>query len=131
MEENTQQEVQPTPVEDVEETYTPPAPITEEVVEVTASEEPVAQEQPASEAPKLKVGDRVRIFIDPPAGTPQEGTVRVVQDVPGKTLGVELDHFTDRCHALDGLVEERVDETRGVVVGKGWWTREENVEVLQ
>ncbi len=129
MEENMQQEVQPTPVE---ETYTMPVPATEETVEdtTTASEETASESQTAPE-PKLKVGDRVRLFIDPPAGTPQEGTVRVVQDVPGKTIGVELDHFTDRCHALDGLVEERVDETRGVVVGKGWWTREENVEVIQ
>lgn len=78
----------------------------------------------------LKVGDHVRLIIDPPNGVVCEGTVRVIQDQPGKRVGIELDHFTDYAHSLDGLVEERVDESRGLTVGKGWWTLPENVEVL-
>lgn len=78
---------------------------------------------------QFQIGDRVRIFLDPPGGQEiTEGTIRVIQDEPGKLIGVELDHFTDRCHSLDGVVEERTDEVRGIVVGKGWWTRPENIE---
>lgn len=78
---------------------------------------------------KLKVGDKVRIIIDPPAGIPQTGTVKVVQNKPGKMVGVELDHLADYGHSLDGLVEERVDASRNITVGKGWWTLPENVEL--
>jgi hypothetical protein len=77
---------------------------------------------------KIKKGQRVRIVIDPPNGFAAQGTVRVVQDKPGKKIGVELDQLTDRCHSLDGLVEERVDPVRGVTVGKGYWTLPENLE---
>lgn len=80
---------------------------------------------------KITKGTRVRIVIDPPNGQAAEGTVVVLGKEPGKAVGVELDRLTDRCHSLDGLVEERVDETRGVTVGKGYWTLPENVEVLQ
>lgn len=79
---------------------------------------------------ELKQGDRVRVVIDPPNGVVCEGTVKVVQDVPGKKVGVELDRLTDRCHSLDGLVEERTDEVRGITVGKGWWSLPENLEVV-
>ena len=79
---------------------------------------------------ELKKGQRVRIILDPPNGVPAEGIVRVIADVPGKRVGVELDHFTDYAHSLDGIVEERTDLVRRITVGKGWWTLEENVEIL-
>ena len=79
---------------------------------------------------KLVTQQRVRIIIDPPGGTPVEGIVRVIQDVPGKKVGVELDHFTDYAHSLDGLVDEKTDPVRGITIGKGWWTLEENLEIL-
>jgi hypothetical protein len=73
---------------------------------------------------------RVRIIIDSPGGVPSEGIVRVIQKVPGKRVGVELDHFTDYAHSLDGIVEEKTDPVRRITVGKGWWTSEENLEIL-
>jgi hypothetical protein len=79
---------------------------------------------------QLEIGQRVRIIIGPPNGMITEGVVRVIQDVPGKTVGIELDHFTDYCHSLDGLVEEKVDPVRGITIGKGWWTLEDNLEIL-
>jgi hypothetical protein len=79
---------------------------------------------------KLALEQRVRIIIDPPGGAACEGIVRVIQDVPGKMVGVELDHFTDYAHSLDQLVEEKVDPVRGITIGKGWWTLEENLEIL-
>ena len=81
-------------------------------------------------ATKLTVEQRVRIIIGPPGGIPVEGIVRVIQDEPGKMVGVELDHFTDYAHSLDQLVEEKIDPVRGITVGKGWWTLEENLEIL-
>lgn len=79
---------------------------------------------------QLTTGQRVRIIIDPPAGTPAEGVIRIIQDEPGKEVGVELDRLTDGAHSLDGLVEERTDPVRGITVGKGWWTVAENLEIL-
>ena len=78
----------------------------------------------------LSIGDKVKILIDPPGGIPVEGIVRVIQDKPGKLVGVETGHLVDYGHSLDRLVEERTDPVRGITVGKGWWTIEENVEVL-
>jgi hypothetical protein len=79
----------------------------------------------------LRIGQRVRIIIDPPGQAAMaDGTVRVIQEEPGKKVGVELDRFADYAHSLDGLVEERVDTNRNITVGKGWWTKEENVEVI-
>ena len=79
---------------------------------------------------KLQLEQRVKIIIDPPNGIPTEGIVRVIQDEPGKMIGVELDHFTDYAHSLDGVVEEKIDPVRGITIGKGWWTLEENLEIL-
>jgi hypothetical protein len=79
---------------------------------------------------QLTTEQRVKIIIDPPGGVPVEGIVRVIQDDPGKKVGVELDHFTDYAHSLDGLVEEKIDPVRGITIGKGWWTLEENLEIL-
>ncbi len=79
---------------------------------------------------KLQLEQRVKIIIDPPNGIPCEGIVRVIQDEPGKMVGVELDHFTDYAHSLDGVVEEKIDPVRGITIGKGWWTLEENLEIL-
>ncbi len=78
----------------------------------------------------LSIGQRVRIIIDPPGGETAEGIIRVIQDEPGKRVGVELDHFTDYAHSLDQLLEERTDPVRGITVGKGWWTLAENIEIL-
>lgn len=78
----------------------------------------------------LTLGQRVRIIIDPPGGIPVEGTIKVIQDIPGKLIGIELDRFADYAHSLDKLVEERTDPVRGITLGKGWWTLEENLEVI-
>lgn len=80
----------------------------------------------------LTIGQRVRIIIDPPGGvTGLEGVIKVLQeDVPGKSIGVELDHFADYAHSLDKQVEERSDPVRGITIGKGWWTLKENLEIL-
>lgn len=78
----------------------------------------------------LAIGNKVKIIIDPPGGTPTAGVIRVLQNVPGKTIGVELDHFTDFAHSLDKRVEEKIDPVRNITVGKGWWTRKENVEII-
>jgi len=78
----------------------------------------------------LAEGSRVRIIIGPPNGITVEGIVRVIQDVPGKMVGVELDNFTDYAHSLDGMVEEKVDPIRGITVGKGWWTTQDDIEIL-
>lgn len=77
----------------------------------------------------LKEGDRVTILVDTPEGHPVKGTVRVVQDKAGKTVGVELDDYTVYGHSLDGLVDEREQGSGLPVVGKGWWTTEDNVDV--
>ena len=79
---------------------------------------------------KIMLETRVRIIIDPPGGIPIEGIVRIIQDEPGKKIGVELDHFSDFAHSLDQRVEERTDPVRGITVGKGWWTIEDNLEIL-
>jgi hypothetical protein len=67
--------------------------------------------------------------VNTPEGHPVKGTVRVVQDEPGKKVGVELDDYTVYGHSLDGLVDEREQGENLPVVGKGWWTTEDNVEV--
>lgn len=79
---------------------------------------------------KLELGVRVRIIIGPPGDMPVEGIVRVIQEEPGKKVGIELDHFTDYAHSLDQRLEEKTDPVRGITVGKGWWTTEENIEIL-
>jgi len=82
----------------------------------------------------LKVGDKVNILVDTPQGVPVSGVVKVVQEEAGKTIGVELDEYTPYAHSLDGLVDEREQpgaaEQNLPVVGKGWWTTEDNVEKL-
>jgi hypothetical protein len=80
-------------------------------------------------ASKLKKGDRVTVLTGTPEGHPVKGTVKVVQDVPGKKVGVELDDYTLYAHGLDGLVDEREQDGGLPVVGKGWWTTEDDVEV--
>lgn len=82
-----------------------------------------------SELSSLNVGDRVTILVDTPEDRPVKGTVRVVQDEPGKKVGVELDDYTVYAHSLDGLVDEREQGENLPVVGKGWWTTEDNVSV--
>lgn len=77
----------------------------------------------------LTVGDRVTILVDTPEGHPVKGTVKVVQEEVGKTVGVELDDYTVYGHSLDGLVDEREQGGGLPVVGKGWWTTEDNVDV--
>lgn len=77
----------------------------------------------------LKEGDRVNILVDTPEGHPVKGTVKVVQKEVGKTVGVELDDYTVYGHSLDGLVDEREQGGGLPVVGKGWWTTEDNVDV--
>lgn len=78
----------------------------------------------------LSVGDRVTILVGTPEGHPVQGTVLVVQEEAGKKVGVELDEYTVYGHSLDGLVDEREQGGGLPVVGKGWWTIEEDVEVI-
>lgn len=85
----------------------------------------------ASEAQgSVAEGDRVSILVDTPEGRPLTGTVLVVQDEAGKRVGVELDDYTVYGHSLDGRVDEREQGDGQPVVGKGWWTTEENVQKL-
>lgn len=77
----------------------------------------------------VKEGDRVTILVDTPEGRPVKGTVVVVQDEVGKQVGVELDDYTAYAHSLDGLVDEREQGSGLPVIGKGWWTLEDNIEV--
>ncbi len=77
----------------------------------------------------VQEGDRVTILVNTPEGHPVKGTVVVVQDEVGKNIGVELDDYTVYGHSLDGLVDEREQGGDLPVVGKGWWTREEEVDV--
>lgn len=80
----------------------------------------------------LAVGDRVRVLIDTPNDEPIEGTIVVLQDKPGKHVGVELDNYTATGHSLDGKLtdKEKTDPETGVTYGRGWWTLEDSVEVL-
>lgn len=90
------------------------------------------QEQAAqrtAEAPSVKEGDRVTILVDTPQGQPVKGTVRVVNEEGGHQVGVELDEYVAYGHSLEGLVDEREQGGDLPVIGKGWWTRPENVEV--
>lgn len=77
----------------------------------------------------LKEGDKVTILVGTPEGHPVHGTVRVVQDVPGKKVGVELDEYAPYAHSLDGLVDEREQGDDLPVIGKGWWTLEQDVQI--
>lgn len=81
---------------------------------------------------KYKEGDKVVILTDTPEGRPVKGTIKVVQDEVGKKIGVELDEWTPYAHSLDGLVEEKEQpgaaEQNLPVIGKGWWTNEENID---
>jgi hypothetical protein len=77
----------------------------------------------------VQVGDRVTILVDTPEGHPVKGTVVVVQEEAGKQIGVELDEYALYGHGLDGLVDEREQGGGLPVVGKGWWTLEDNVDV--
>lgn len=76
----------------------------------------------------LKEGDRVTILTNTPQGFPVKGTVKVVQKEAGKTVGVELDDYTVYGHSLDGTVDEREQGGGLPVIGKGWWTSEDNVD---
>lgn len=80
----------------------------------------------------IKVGDRVRVLVDTPDNSPVDGEVVVVQEDAGKHIGVKLDNYVAGGHTLDNKLEEKekTDAQAGVTYGKGWWTREENVEVL-
>lgn len=83
-----------------------------------------------SQSSSLKEGDRVNVLVDTPEGHPVKGTVKVVQDEVGKKVGVELDDYTVYGHSLDGQVDEREQGGGLPVVGKGWWTTEDNVEKI-
>lgn len=81
----------------------------------------------------LAVGDRVTILVDTPEGRPVNGTVRVLNNPeqhPGQEVGVELDDYVTYGHSLEGVVDEREQGGGAPVIGKGWWTRPENVEKL-
>jgi hypothetical protein len=77
----------------------------------------------------LSEGDRVTILVGTPEGHPVMKKGGVVQDEVGKKVGVELDDYTVYGHSLDGLVDEREQGGGLPVVGKGWWTTEEDVDL--
>ena len=79
---------------------------------------------------EFAVGDRVTLVTDTPEGRPVKGTVVVVNDAkedPGHQVGVELDDYVATGHSLEGLVDEREQGDGEPVIGKGWWTRPENL----
>lgn len=78
---------------------------------------------------QVNEGDRVTILVGTPNNVPVKGTVRVVQDEAGKKVGVELDEYTAYAHSLDGVVDEREQGDGLPVIGKGWWTTEDNIQV--
>jgi hypothetical protein len=83
------------------------------------------------EADSLQLGDRVTILVNTPEGRPVQGTVRVLNDVkedPGHQVGVELDDYVVYGHSLEGVVDEREQGSDQPVIGKGWWTRPEDIE---
>jgi len=85
---------------------------------------------PTPEVPEhnFLVGQRVTLVVDSPTGAPATGIIRVVQSEVGKLIGVELDEWINYAHSLDGAIEaEKYDESANIVVGKGWWTRPENI----
>lgn len=78
----------------------------------------------------IKLNDKVKIIIGTPEGKPVTGAIKVLQNKPGKRVGVELDELAPYGHSLDGKVEERYDPTRNITLGKGWWTLEGNIEPI-
>jgi len=78
----------------------------------------------------MNIGDKVTILIDTPGDEPIEGTIKIVQKKTGKLIGVELDAWTKYAHSLDGILEEKED-AGGFTIGRGWWTRPENIEVKE
>lgn len=87
----------------------------------------------AKDANSLAVGDRVTILVNTPEGRPVTGTVRVLnsyEDDPGHQVGVELDDYVAFGHSLEGVVDEREQGGNLPTIGKGWWTRPEDVDKL-
>jgi len=78
-----------------------------------------------------KVGDKVMILTNTPEGHPVTGTVKIIQEEAGKVVGVELDEYTVYGHSLDGLVDEREQGGDLPVIGKGWWTNHDNVQIQE
>lgn len=70
----------------------------------------------------LKIGQKVKIVVDPPDGGSVEGVVKIIQNIPGKQVGVQLSQPVAFGNTLDGLITGNP--------GQGWWTREENIEIL-
>lgn len=85
-----------------------------------------------ADEPKFKVGDRVRIFTHTLTGEPMDGTIRVLNQEPGKLIGVEFDNSVAWGLSLDGLLdEEKNDPASGVRYGKGMWTHPNHIEKLE
>jgi hypothetical protein len=71
---------------------------------------------------ELSVGIRVKVYDAPDC--PREAQVVAVNDeeeTPGKFIGVQFDQHVPVAHECDGLCEK----------GYGWWTRPENVSVIE
>jgi len=87
----------------------------------------------ADQPSKMKEGQRVRILIGGPLDQVVDGTVRVVQDKPGKKVGVELDNYAETAHTLDDALDVplKTDEATGRSFGKGWWTLDDHCELLE
>lgn len=71
---------------------------------------------------ELSVGIRVKVYDAPDC--PREAEVIAVNEEaenPGKFIGVQFDQHVPVAHECDGLCEK----------GYGWWTRPENVSVIE
>ena len=100
---------------------------------LTQDQQQAAAAEVEANAETFAVGDRVTIVTDTPNGQPLKGTVRVVnsaEENPGQQIGIELDEWTATAHSLEGVVEEREQGGDLPVIGKGWWTRPENLDKL-
>jgi len=74
----------------------------------------------------LIVGDKVQVLVDSP-----QATVAVIQDVPGKQVGVVFSKSVANGHDLDGETTQVVDPETGRRYGKGWYSRPENLEIIE
>lgn len=79
----------------------------------------------------LIVGDKVQVLVDSPTGEAIEATVAVIQDVPGKQVGVVFSKSVANGHDLDGETTQVVDPETGRRYGKGWYSRPENLEIIE
>lgn len=85
-----------------------------------------------SKKPEFKKGDIVDIVADLPHAGYFRGTIVIIQDEPGKKIGIELERPAMNGHSLDGMTDkERVDPVSGTRMGRGWWAVAENLQLVK